>query len=70
MSEDLGATDLEQRCRRSRIDAARHLRHDAQLGRSSRQHVELDAGDVLDEFEMGGIAGRNLAFTIFFSFAM
>src|SRR5216684_4354635 len=58
--EYLGAADLEQRRRRSRIDAARHLRHDPQLGRLERQHVELDAGNVPDEFEMGGIVGWNL----------
>src|SRR6516165_2258793 len=57
--EDLGAADLEQRRRRSRIDAARHLRYDAKLGRLQRQYIELDAGDVANEFETGRIVLRD-----------
>src|SRR4051812_42366888 len=47
--ENLGAPDLEQRGRRSRIDPARHLGDNAQFGRLQGKYVELDAGDVLDE---------------------
>ncbi len=47
--EYFGAPDLEQRGRRSRVDAARHLRNDAQLRRLQREHIELDARDLPDE---------------------
>ena len=47
--EYLGASDLEQRCGRSRVYAARHLRNDAQFGCLKREHIELDACDLPDE---------------------
>ena len=47
--EYFSAPDLEQRCRRSRVYAARHLRNDAQFGCLKREHIELDACDLPDE---------------------
>src|SRR5262245_15672686 len=60
--ENLGAPDLEQRGRWSRVDAARHLRDDTKLGRLERQHVEFDAGDLPNKLAMRGIALINLCF--------
>src|SRR5258705_12885960 len=54
-----GATDDKQGRRRAGIDAARHLRDDAKLGRLQRQPVEFDPGDIANELDMGWIAFRN-----------
>ena len=40
-------------------------RCEMRFGRLQRQHVELGAGDVADELEMGRIVGRNLGFDDF-----
>src|SRR5260221_1818134 len=57
--EYLGAPDLEQRGRRPRIDAARHLGNNAQLRRLQGKQIKLDARNVLDELSEGWIVLGN-----------
>src|SRR6266851_995002 len=53
--EYLGAPDLKQRGRRSRVDPPRHLGDNTQLRCLQCEHIELDARDILDEFPEGRI---------------